>query len=153
MLIPPNLGSLSIRRSSYDYDVLDELWDDPAKPETHKPHPGDWRQGASELEYIGPKRGWSRTSIVDAADSETEGVYAIRAVESKRVKLGWASNVHRRLKELQCGSPETLEIACVFDLGRESEPIVHGLVHEYRVRGEWFEEEALQVLLQRYPLI
>lgn len=56
-------------------------------------------------------------------------------------KIGVATDVGRRVKELQTGNPHTIE--CVFSRqvpeAYEIEKFLHDTFAEYRVKGEWFK--------------
>ena len=54
-------------------------------------------------------------------------------------KIGKADNPEKRIKELQTGCPETLEIKLVIDGDEEKENMLHKALNKYRVRGEWFK--------------
>lgn len=53
-------------------------------------------------------------------------------------KIGKADNPEKRIKELQTGCPETLEIKLVIDGDEEKENMLHKALSKYRIRGEWF---------------
>jgi hypothetical protein len=56
------------------------------------------------------------------------------------IKIGWATNVEERIRQLQTGFPHEIEV-----LATESprtihdEKWFHGLFHTERIRGEWFK--------------
>ena len=52
------------------------------------------------------------------------------------VKIGRATDVAARLRELQVGNPEKLKILCATKLLSEAQ--AHELFAEDRLRGEWF---------------
>jgi hypothetical protein len=54
-------------------------------------------------------------------------------------KIGKADNPEKRIKELQTGCPETLEIKLVIDGDEEKEKMLHKALNKYRIRGEWFK--------------
>lgn len=77
-------------------------------------------------------------------------VYLITGTEKHkdRVKIGVAANPKSRLKELQTGSPETLEIRRVIKIRNRSEAFkveagLHKTICNYlgirHIHGEWFE--------------
>lgn len=59
--------------------------------------------------------------------------------EHKRVKIGKAADPKRRLKMLQSGCADKLEIVGVLAGGRPLEAELHKLFADSRQRGEWFE--------------
>lgn len=54
-------------------------------------------------------------------------------------KIGKADEPEKRLKELQTGCPEKLEIKLVIDGGEDKERMLHKALNKYRYRGEWFQ--------------
>jgi response regulator of citrate/malate metabolism len=54
-------------------------------------------------------------------------------------KIGKADEPKKRLKELQTGCPEKLEIKLVIDGGEDKERMLHKALNKYRFRGEWFQ--------------
>ncbi|GGY71276.1 hypothetical protein GCM10010363_60650 [Streptomyces omiyaensis] len=66
-------------------------------------------------------------------------VYVIGPVGSTRVKIGTSNNPEKRLKELQTGNPERLEVLWSTHGGRELESALHGAFAAFRVEGEWFD--------------
>jgi hypothetical protein len=126
---------------------------------THRANSQDWIQAydgrgypiPGMLEYVGPTTGWymapkwsEMEHFGDEDDVEPlNGVYVIRAVDSGRLKIGYSTQVYRRLSELRTASPERLELVCVLNT---SEKHAHRLAMDYRIHGEWFEEEALEAL-------
>ncbi|MDV9201703.1 GIY-YIG nuclease family protein [Streptomyces sp. Wh19] len=66
-------------------------------------------------------------------------VYLVGAVEARPVKIGTASNVAARLRDLQCGSPVRLHVMWQTRGGRDLELALHQRFSDYRVHGEWFD--------------
>jgi len=68
-------------------------------------------------------------------------------------KIGKADEPKKRLKELQTGCPEKLEIKLVIDGGEDKERMLHKALNKYRFRGEWFHinfnynEELIEEIL------
>ena len=54
-----------------------------------------------------------------------------------------------RLRQLQTGTPEFLEVLGAIDAGPAVERAVHNFLASHNVRGEWFEREAALSLLAR----
>lgn len=69
-------------------------------------------------------------------------VYAFRAGNTNRYKIGRAQNVETRRKQLQTGCPDELELVGTIegDAAR-IETDLHQMFSEYRTTGEWFEFE------------
>jgi hypothetical protein len=53
-------------------------------------------------------------------------------------KIGKADDPYKRIKELQTGCPETLEIKLIIEGDEEKERVLHKALNKYRIRGEWF---------------
>ena len=64
-------------------------------------------------------------------------VYFIRS--GNFIKIGYADDPHRRLKQLQTGNPQRLELIGHIDGDMSTEAHIHGLFSDFRVKGEWFE--------------
>lgn len=64
-------------------------------------------------------------------------VYFIRS--GNYIKIGYAEQPRRRLKELQTGNPEKLQLLGTVPGGPDREREIHHLFNDFRVKGEWFE--------------
>jgi hypothetical protein len=69
-------------------------------------------------------------------------IYAIRAVGTQYVKVGKATSVGKRLKELEVGCPHDLHIEAVADWPDEEERRLHRYLDQSYVRGEWYRDSA-----------
>ena len=65
-------------------------------------------------------------------------VYLIRSGADGLVKIGFSDTVHKRISQMQVGSPDRLTILRILDGGRELEAALHAWFKPNRVRGEWF---------------
>lgn len=80
-------------------------------------------------------------------------VYFITARDVDLVKIGYADNPLRRLRELRTSSPIPLALEGAIPGGREKERELHELYAKLRMRGEWFaitsalEEEIAEASL------
>jgi len=85
-------------------------------------------------------------------------VYFVQEVESGAIKIGWSSNLRKRVLALQAYSPNKLKLLAAFEGTLDTEKKVHESFKEYRIRGEWFrpEKELLDLIeknkLQEVPL-
>ena len=85
--------------------------------------------------------------------------YLYCITDGELYKIGWAKNVHKRLRVLQCGSSRELKILHkVLCTGNAQavmrERQVHKSASKHRVRGEWFTEKVLNnKYWKRYLLI
>lgn len=63
---------------------------------------------------------------------------ATRPPRGKKIKIGFATNVHKRLKALQTSSPVKLQLVLSFPGTRQDEQALHKRFAEHRMEGEWF---------------
>ena len=75
------------------------------------------------------------------AGRQSEGfVYFITAGPRWKspIKVGWALDPTRRIRELQTGNPRNLKLisSAPGDIGLEQ--LIHSILREYRLAGEWF---------------
>ena len=75
-------------------------------------------------------------------------LYAIQEKETGKVKLGISQDPQTRVKQLQIGNPNTLELVVVrkAEQGLIDETNLHLQNHTHHIRGEWFHQEALLTL-------
>ncbi|MFJ3205871.1 GIY-YIG nuclease family protein [Streptomyces sp. NPDC086989] len=66
-------------------------------------------------------------------------VYVIGSAGSTRVKIGTSIIPEKRLKELQTGNPDRLEVLWQTPGGRDLEAHLHQAFAAYRAGGEWFD--------------
>jgi hypothetical protein len=82
----------------------------------------------------------------DAKDlPEDRFVYVARESISGRYKIGISKNPERRIKELNIGNPEELELVAVYKAnkpGYQSEINAHKCNGLIRIRSEWFDAES-----------
>jgi len=70
-------------------------------------------------------------------------------IDGGPVKIGRASNVDKRLSQVQCGCPQTIDQVISFPHRGHEEREWHAHFASQRIRGEWFEwtpglEEAIK---------
>src|SRR4051812_36646270 len=76
-------------------------------------------------------------------------VYFGSGKTSRAVKIGYTEGEpERRLRALQTGSPERLELVAVVDADREFEQGLHHHLRAHRNHGEWFAPvpEVLEIV-------
>lgn len=68
-------------------------------------------------------------------------IYLIKKQNSDHFKIGFAQNTKKRLKELQTGSSEGLELIASFHTNNyaQIEAMLHRNFSYCRLSGEWFE--------------
>lgn len=74
-------------------------------------------------------------------------VYFIGNHDTGLIKIGYATDVEQRRRELQCGNAAVLETIATIPAWREDERRLHDALAHHRVRGEWFERDAVIALL------
>lgn len=79
-------------------------------------------------------------------------IYFIKSYCNKYIKIGYTTDIQRRLKELQTASPKRLKVLGTLEGGTQLEAGLHELFKKHRVEGEWFrnsskEMKSLQILL------
>ena len=73
-------------------------------------------------------------------------VYAIRETETGRVKLGISRDPEARLRQLQTGNSQELELVAFRKAENrfDDEHALHSDARAYHLRGEWFDGQALE---------
>lgn len=66
-------------------------------------------------------------------------VYFVQARQMKLIKIGYSSNVQKRLKALSTGCPDGLDLLCVIKGDQKLEGKIHQRFAADRVKGEWFK--------------
>lgn len=71
------------------------------------------------------------------------GIYFVQDGQHPLVKIGYASDVRRRIASLQTANPNRLNVAGVMvGFSMEGERQLHGHFEKDRIRGEWFRFSA-----------
>lgn len=66
-------------------------------------------------------------------------VYFAREMPDGPIKIGFATNVERRLNNLQIGNPREIKVVAAFPGTLATEDRVHRLFFNDHLRGEWFQ--------------
>jgi hypothetical protein len=66
-------------------------------------------------------------------------VYFIRGESGGPIKIGYTTDITKRLNTLQTGYPDTLKLLALVPGSTKDELILHEEFTEYRMRGEWFK--------------
>jgi hypothetical protein len=79
-------------------------------------------------------------------------LYIIQQAHTGNIKVGRSNDVHRRLRNLQTGSPYRLRLILHVEHEGKREREIHQRMHGRGTRrgGEWFEEGALSELPEDY---
>lgn len=73
-------------------------------------------------------------------ENQTSLVYFIIGRKTKLIKIGYTSaTVYGRMRDLQVGSPDALELLGVIDAPISFERELHHTLAAYHSHGEWFE--------------
>lgn len=70
-------------------------------------------------------------------------VYFLADSDYRYMKIGFSRNVERRLAAIQDGGPLALHLVDEFPGDVTDEQSVHAILKEHRLRGEWFEPDAV----------
>lgn len=65
-------------------------------------------------------------------------VYGVRSVDGGPIKIGHANIIENRLRSLQTGRPDELEVFAWFRGSADLERALHARYDDLRLRGEWF---------------
>lgn len=77
------------------------------------------------------------------AEEELEPrVYLIQGIDGGPIKIGVAKHPAKRCAELQRTSPIELRVLVTFDGGIRIEHTLHDRFTEWRLHGEWFDEDC-----------
>src|SRR5574344_1762109 len=87
-------------------------------------------------------------------ECKDKGVYLIRNLDNGLLKIGKASNIIRRLNEIEgsfkfCGVVPRLNIEAFieYDNNSELERYLHNTFEHNRIQNEWFDIENYQIVL------
>lgn len=93
---------------------------------------------------------------IDVSEIEKDRfVYIARESESGRYKIGISKDPEKRIKQLNVGNPEKLELVHAYlatESGHKSEAIAHALFEKERLNGEWFGGSIDLTLLPSYDV-
>ena len=77
-------------------------------------------------------------------------VYAVRDPVSNKIKFGFAEDFENRLKDIQCGNPNTLELVYKVNvpthLKANEERKAHNYFKDLHYRGEWYSTTSRQAI-------
>ncbi len=66
-------------------------------------------------------------------------VYFLRSENEGEIKIGYAVDVEKRVKQLQTGHPQKLKVMATLKGDMELEKDIHDKFYKHRLNGEWFE--------------
>jgi hypothetical protein len=92
-----------------------------------------------------------RLPVVNTTARQKSGfLYLIRAEGTFYVKMGWSDEPGRRAAQLQTGCPHLLLIEAVLPAGRDEESVFAARIAASHVRGEWYVDDGLALMLAEY---
>ena len=68
-------------------------------------------------------------------------IYFVQGESTRLIKIGFATDVQRRLNEIRTGSPDILVLLAAAEGGRNEEYALHRKFIDIRHHGEWFSPE------------
>lgn len=77
--------------------------------------------------------------MIHAAKNRHGFVYCIRNMDSDAYKVGWSRNPFKRISALRTGNDGKLTFVGCFPGRRQDESLIHRLLSNERIRGEWFD--------------
>lgn len=79
-------------------------------------------------------------SIIEDVQIEArrDVVYFVQNPSSRKIKIGFSCNFKQRMKALECGAGEALEVLLLIDGGYDLERDLHLKFSNHRIKGEWF---------------
>ena len=80
-------------------------------------------------------------------------IYLLQAVGTSRYKIGYATNVEKRIKVLQTASPFPLWCIKAVPGTLKDEALLHSMYRSQRVCGEWFEFRVLTTIWAAMDLL
>lgn len=103
-----------------------------------------------KIEFIRMIYGAEIQNVIDAIfniDIEENGnfIYLARESISGRIKIGVSKNPEKRVKQLNTGNPEIIELIAKYSANEQpykSEAILHDAFKKTRLHGEWFSKET-----------
>lgn len=80
-------------------------------------------------------------------------IYVIKSKERDEFKVGISAEPVKRLASLQTARADELELLYTFPGTMETESVLHDLLAEFRIRGEWFTnyEKAKEIIFMYRP--
>lgn len=79
-------------------------------------------------------RGFAKPMFFNA----TGYVYFVQMERIGPIKIGYTTNITKRLCSLQTASPYKLNILCLFPANEEIETELHSCFRDVQLEGEWF---------------
>lgn len=68
-------------------------------------------------------------------------VYFIKCLD--KIKIGYTTDVERRMKQLKIGNGEKLELIYKMQCERYTENVLHKKYKNFHITGEWYQAEPI----------
>lgn len=93
----------------------------------------------------------NEANFADQTRTKQEGfVYIARVANSRFVKIGYAKDVERRMRELQTAHAQPIKAIVIFPGDKATEGILHHRFRDQRAKGEWFRLcDELRIFIRR----
>lgn len=108
----------------------------------------DWGPGdeTHALTFRGDTKGWHMAASIVGRD----GIYVVQAETSGFVKIGYSSDIRKRVSQLQTANHDKLRLLLVIDGDLRDEERLQDRMKAHRERGEWFRPSVLDDLYKDY---
>lgn len=74
-------------------------------------------------------------------------IYFIKCLD--KIKIGYTTNIARRMKELKTGNGEKLELIYKIQGDKYLERVYQHKYQDYHISGEWFEAEPIIRMIEQ----
>jgi hypothetical protein len=96
-----------------------------------------------------------KQTIIDAGAIKGGCVYFIQGESGGAIKVGFSTELAKRLSQLQTGFPDTLRLLLAIPGTQDREKAIHKRLSKYWLRGEWYKDtpevrEAMRKYGERY---
>lgn len=69
-------------------------------------------------------------------------IYVLLGEMTHRIKIGRTTRMKARIKAIQSSSPDKLKLLIAFEGFEEEEEILHEMIKDRRIHGEWFDPDS-----------
>jgi hypothetical protein len=89
-------------------------------------------------------RAMTRLLTISQAAEKPGMIYFVRT--RKAIKIGYATDLRKRLTQLQVGNSNPLKVMLTVPGTKGDEAQLHHLFREHRIRGEWFRPDTFVIV-------
>lgn len=86
-------------------------------------------------------------ALADLMDTDDHRGVVYFAVSGDAIKVGYTTDVAKRIADLRTGSAKNIEMLDYVRAGRDVEIEIHRLLSDHRLRGEWFKYDEAEELM------